>query len=60
LMCVAVILGSYLMQFAGLRMQRAELFVRLPLAARGLCYAGLAFLVLTFNKGAQPFIYFQF
>lgn len=60
LMCMVVVVGSYLMQFVALRTEVMRVFLSLPLPLRGLSYALLVVLVLTFNKGAQPFIYFQF
>jgi len=55
-----VMLGAYLVQFVSLRVNLTLTFLKLPGPVRGLAYGVLAFLVLAFNKGAQPFIYFQF
>ena len=60
LMACVVIVASYVAQGVALRWDPMQAFARLPAPIRSLSYAGLVVLVLAYNVGAQPFIYFQF
>lgn len=60
IMCVVVILGSYLSHLINLRTSLTQHFLRLPMAVRGLSYALLTLGVVTFNQGSKAFIYFKF
>ena len=60
LLCALVVVGSFVAQLIGAAYTPVRGFLRLPLPARAFVYSALVGAIAVFNKGAQPFIYFQF